>query len=503
MAEITIIPAKNQSLEIVRTAAYARVSSDSEDQLNSFAAQIRYYTELLKNSTDAVLVDMYADEGITGTSAAKRPDFQRLMSDCRKGKIDRILTKSVSRFARNTTECLAAVRELKALGISVYFEKEDIETAEISTEMLLTLYSQFAQEESISISKNVRMGIQKRMQDGTYVPSSKPFGYVKGDNGLEINEAKAEVVQAVFADFLHGASEATISVRYGIGIATVKYILRNEKYTGDSMFHKWYTTDTLPFKCVQNNGEREMYLAQGTHQAIISKDDFQKAQELLEQKGRQHRGKSTVSCPLRKKIFCGVCGTLFKRKERGNRTCWVCRNHDQSTNLCPVKQIDETEFELAFIALFNNLKLHCAEIISPMYRQLQRLADLGESANTQVAEIRREIADQKEQSYLLAQLNSQGIIEPVYFAARSQELDRNLVQLQNRLHSMLDGEDDDRLDNLRKLISVLEKAELITGFDEDKFGSIVEKITVLSESEIRFELFGGVGFNEQIQRKGR
>ena len=149
MAEITIIPAKNQPLEIVRTAAYARVSSDSEDQMNSFAAQIRYYTELLKNSTDAVLVDMYADEGITGTSATKRPDFQRLMNDCRKGKIDRILTKSVSRFARNTTECLAAVRELKALGISVYFEKEDIETAEISTEMLLTLYSQFAQEESI------------------------------------------------------------------------------------------------------------------------------------------------------------------------------------------------------------------------------------------------------------------------------------------------------------------------------------------------------------------
>lgn len=181
----------------------------------------------------------------------------------------------------------------------------------------------------------------------------------------------------------------------------------------------------------------------------------------------------------------------------------MCRNHDMSAKLCPVKQIDETEFELAFIALFNNLKLHCAEIISPIYRQLQRLADLGESANTQIAEIRREIAEQKEQSHLLAQLNSQGVIESVYFAARSQELDRNLVQLQNRLHSMLDGEDDDRPDNLLKLISVLEKAELLTNFDEDKFGSIVDKITVLSESEIRFELVGGVGFNEQIQRKGR
>lgn len=194
MAEITVIPAKNRTVEIIRTAAYARVSSDSEDQLNSFAAQIRYYTELLQNSTNAVFVDMYADEGITGTSAAKRADFQRLMNDCRKGKIDRILTKSVSRFARNTPECLAAVRELKALGISVYFEKEDIDTAEISTEMMLAIYSQFAQEESMSMSKNCRMGIKKRMMDGTYKNATAPFGYDYVNGKLQINHEKAKAV---------------------------------------------------------------------------------------------------------------------------------------------------------------------------------------------------------------------------------------------------------------------------------------------------------------------
>ncbi|MGN0655571.1 MAG: recombinase family protein, partial [Ruminiclostridium sp.] len=308
MPEITIIPARNRSGEIVRAAAYARVSSGSDDQLNSFNAQIRYYIELLKNSTDTVFVDMYADEGITGTSSAGRDEFQRLMNDCRKGKIDKILTKSVSRFARNTKDCLEAVRELKLLGVSVYFEKEKIDTGELSSEMLLTLYSQFAQEESMSISKNVRMGLRKRMQDGTYIPGSTPFGYIKGENGLEIDVHKAEIVQAVFADFLHGVSEAAIADSYGIGIGTVKYILRNEKYTGDSLFHKWYTTDTLPFKRVKNNGEREMYFVQGTHQAIISKDDFSKAQKLLEQKGRKHRGKSTVSYPFHKKIYCGICG---------------------------------------------------------------------------------------------------------------------------------------------------------------------------------------------------
>lgn len=152
MAEITVIPASEKCGEIIRTAAYARVSSDSADQLNSFTAQIRYYSELLKNSADAVLVDIYADEGISGTGSAKRDEFQMLMRDCRKGKIDRILTKSVSRFARNTKDCLEAVRELKSIGISVYFEKENIDTDEISSEMLLTMHSVFAQEESLSIS---------------------------------------------------------------------------------------------------------------------------------------------------------------------------------------------------------------------------------------------------------------------------------------------------------------------------------------------------------------
>ncbi len=195
MAEITIIPAKSRSDEIVRTAAYARVSSDSEDQLNSFAAQIRYYTEMLQNSTNTVFVDMYADEGISGTSTAKRNEFQRLIDDCRKGKIDRVLTKSISRFARNTKDSLKAARELKTLGVSVYFEKENIDTGEISSEMLLAIYSQFAQEESMSISKNVRIGVQKRMMDGTFKSSSAPYGYIYNDGEIIPDPEKTKTVQ--------------------------------------------------------------------------------------------------------------------------------------------------------------------------------------------------------------------------------------------------------------------------------------------------------------------
>ena len=504
MAEIKIIPARDRSEDIIRTAAYARVSSDSEDQINSYNAQIRYYTEMLSNSINTVFVDMYADEGITGTSADKRDDFLRLMKDCRRGRIDRVLTKSVSRFARNTKECLEAVRELKTLGISVYFEKENIDTGELSSEMLLALHSQFAQEESVSISKNVRMGFRKRMNDGTYVPSATPYGYIRSENGVRVDEEKAELVRRIFRDYLNGDSESTIAKRYEINIATVKYMLGNEKYMGDSLFHKWYTTDTLPFKCVKNNGEREMYYVPKTHKAIISREEYEMVQELKREKGRHHRGKKTVSCPLRKKIYCEECGTLFKRKERKDRVCWVCRNHDQSSDNCSMRQIEETVFYTAFITMFNKLTAHCQDIITPAYRQLQKLSNVGELANTQVAEIRKEIAEQKAQCHLLSQLNSQGVLDTVYFTSRSQELDRNLVQLHKQLHAMLNSdEDEERLGKLKMLIAILESSEQITEFDEEKFSSIVERIIVISEKEIRFELIGGIAFNEPIQRKGR
>lgn len=500
MAEITIIPAKDCSDEIVRTAAYVRVSSDSQDQLNSFAAQIRYYTELLKDSTDAVFVDMYADEGISGTSAVKRTEFQRLMSDCRKGKIDRVLVKSISRFARNTKDSLEAVRELKTLGISVYFEKENIDTSEVSSEMMLAIYSQFAQEESMSISKNVRMGFRKRMKDGSYVPSSVPFGYSRENSKLVINEREAEIVRNIFTDYLKGESAETLSKKYQIKLATVKYMLTNEKYTGDSIFHKWYTTDTLPFRNLENRGEREKYYVSETHPAIISKQMFECVRELIEKKGATHRGSSIQAHPLRKMIFCGNCGCVFKRKLRKNCVYWICRKHDESADNCIIRQIRETEFQAAFVRLWNKLQAHYKAILTPMLRQLETLSERERSGNIQLAELRKEIFEIKQQTYLLTMLNSQGTLDGAYFTMRTQELDRKLLTAQKQLHVNLDDKDAESLDELRKLIGIFERAKPIDEFDEIKFGQIVEKITVLSESEIRFDLIGGIGFTEQIAR---
>ena len=443
---------------------------------------------------------MYADQGITGTSAAKRTEFQRLMSDCRKGKIDRILTKSISRFARNTKDSLGDVRELKTLGISVYFEKENIDTGEISLEMMLAIYSQFAQEESMSISRNVRMGFQKRMADGSYVPSAVPFGYIRENGKFVIDKEKAEIVRGIFLDYLNGVSAERLAEKYRVKLATVKYVLTNEKYTGDSIFHKWYTTDTLLFDCRENREERDKYYVSETHPAIISREIFQSVQQLIEIKGASHMGKFTVSYTLRKKIYCGECGTLYKRKSRSNRVYWVCRKHDESADKCSAKQIAEEIVYMAFVRMFNKIQAHHKALLAPMLRQLEALYEREKSGNAQLAELRKEISEIKRQAYLLTMLNSQGTLDAAYFMERTKELDRKLMTAQKQLHANLDDKDGERLDNLRKLIGIFDKAEQIDEFDEIKFGQIVEKITVLSESEIRFELIGRIGFVEQIMR---
>ena len=195
----------------LRTAAYARVSSDSDDQLYSFTAQVSYYTELIKGNEEWEFVDIYADEGITGLRMDKRDDFLRMIRDCRKGKIDRILTKSISRFSRNTRECLQIIRELKSIGVTIYFEKEHLDTAEISDEMLLTFFSGNAQQESMTISTNMRWSYQNRMKKGRFITCKAPFGYRLVDGILQIDEQEAEIVRYIFDSYLNGRSKDEIA----------------------------------------------------------------------------------------------------------------------------------------------------------------------------------------------------------------------------------------------------------------------------------------------------
>ncbi len=208
---IKVEPAERPQNVRLRVAAYTRVSSDSEDQLNSFAAQNRYYTELISSKAEWRMVDIYADEGITGTSVTKRDDFQRMMADCRRGLIDQILVKSISRFARNTKDCLQNIRELKELGVNVRFEREGIDTINVSSELITAIYAAFAQKESESISGNMRWSYQRRMEQGAFNTYHAPVGFTLIDGDLQVNQAEVPTIQRIFTEYLSGNNSREIA----------------------------------------------------------------------------------------------------------------------------------------------------------------------------------------------------------------------------------------------------------------------------------------------------
>ena len=317
------IPALQPEAVVLRVAAYCRVSTDSDDQLNSFAAQQTYYNDYIRKHDSWQLAEIYADEGITGTSAAKRDDFQRMLSDCRKGRIDKVLVKSISRFARNTKECLESIRELKALGISVFFEEHNIDTGMVTSEMLTAILASCAQAESESISKNMRWSYQRRMESGNFITCKAPFGYRLVDQQLVIDENEAETVRLIFHLFLSGWNTAEIAselTKRGIPqkegnkgwyYTSIRCILRNEKYVGDSLLQKKYSTETFPPVKKWNKGEMPQYYVANSHPAIIDRETFELAQRLYVSKRPEIAGKSKSLHLFSGKISCGCCGTLF------------------------------------------------------------------------------------------------------------------------------------------------------------------------------------------------
>ena len=260
---VITIPANDPEISRkLRVAAYARVSSNSEDQAHSFAAQNAYFSKLIAGNPNWELADIYADKGVTGTSIDKREDFLRMMEDCRKGRVDRILVKSISRFGRNTKESLEAVRELAGLGVSVLFEEQKIDTAESTGEMLTAIFATLAQKESESISEKMRWSYRMRMRSGTFLPSSMPYGYNIKDKQIRICPEEAETIKGIFSSYLAGQSMQAIANRLNLEsiprrvssktqcwrISTIEYILSNERYVGDSLWQKTYQTRELPHR---------------------------------------------------------------------------------------------------------------------------------------------------------------------------------------------------------------------------------------------------------------
>ena len=514
---ITIAASKQETEKKLRVAGYARVSSDSEDQLNSYAAQTRYFTTLISSNEKWELADVYADEGATGTSAEQREEFQRLLADCRRGRVDRIITKSVSRFARNTRECLTAIRELKALGVSVCFEEQNIDTGIATGEMLTAVFAGLAQEESQSISRNMRWSYQKRMQSGTYVPCTPPYGYRRVDGKFQLYEPEANIVRRLFAEYLSGVSSDEIAQRlrseelpgkYGVvewSPSSVRYILTNEKYVGDALWQKYYTTDTLPYQHLLNRGERDSYYAEDVHEPIISRETYQAAQELLNRRAEKITTERQENEPLRRKIWCGCCGSVYRRKNVNQGIHWVCRGHDTGKSPdCPVTMIPEAEFHTAFLRLFHKLKRQGGPLLQELFSHLTQIRNRRLLWSEDVVALNNRICEIMEQDRQLNELNSLGLADPDFYIQRSNELASQLRDAKLEKERLLETRDDEALRKTRELLEALEAApEELEEFDGGWFEELVEKVIVDSNERVRFRLKNGLELTEPIERTVR
>ena len=394
----------------LRVAAYARVSTDLEEQSSSFEAQKDYYERLINETPGWTFAGIYADRGISGTSTDHRAGFQAMMEDCRAGKIDRILTKSVSRFARNTVDSLNAIRELKSLGIGVDFQKENIFTLDSKGEFLITIMSSLSQEESRSISENVRWGIKKRMSDGKYsVTYSHFIGYDRGADGkMVINENEANIVRFIFRSRLQGYSDtATANRLMELGVpapyggekwspTVVRHMRSNEKMKGDALIQKSYVTDFLDKRQRKNKGEVQQYYVTGGHEAIIDPVLFDHVQEMIKRSIEDERGFSGVN-PWSSRLVCGKCGNYFRVKHRHGKKCWECRDSYRKPDPCKNSYIYETAREWHVKELMKTALNKRPDVVKTMSEIIDRVvkdSERRERVKAAVTEIGRLPAEQ-------------------------------------------------------------------------------------------------------------
>ena len=397
--KIVVIPAKvvkvsGDKNEVLRVAAYCRVSRDTEEQQGSYESQVSYYTKYISSQEGWIAAGIYADDGISGLTAVKRSDFMRLIEDCESGKIDMIITKSISRFARNLLDCVGYVRKLKKLGVGVMFEEEHFCTLDETAEFILTVLGAVAQQESMNISQHVNAGLQHRYAEGSVRQSCTFFlgyDYDIAKHKLVVNPEQAKVVVRIFDEFLKGRSLREIcallekdNIPTGTGghkwnPYSVERILMNEKYVGDAMLQKTFTCDVFEKKRKRNAGERRQYYIFENHEPIISRETYIAAQaELLDRKGTFAMGKcgfrSVVAKPYACSgiMFCEYCGSLFLRKGWKRRTgeqvhAWKCQKKDKEGDSgCIVEKIYEKDLKEYCVEALKKLKnMHIEDMKKP------------------------------------------------------------------------------------------------------------------------------------------
>ena len=500
-----------------RVAAYCRVSTDSEEQLNSYEAQKSYYTQKIADSPDWEMAGIYADEGISGTSMKKRTEFKKMITACKRGRIDLIITKSLSRFARNTVDCLETVRLLKANGIGVYFEKENINTLTESSEFLITLFSGFAQAESESLSKNVAWGWRKSAEAGNvYFQYKRMLGYRKGADGQpEIVPEEAEIIRRIYRRYLAGCSLGQIKQELeqdNIPTAqkverwsseVIHNILTNEKYMGDALLQKTYITDCITKKVKKNMGERPMYYVENNHPAIISREMFDQVQKemtrrsskrkVLQKSGKTELGKYSGKYALTELLVCGECGSPYKRvtwaRNGKKRIVWRCVSRlEFGTKYCHNSPtLDESRLHNAILAAMNEYAAIRQEVCPDVLAMVEEAKRAMSQAGAMLLELKKRMdAVSQEQSNVLdrllanmadAELNAR----MKALTDEKEALKAQILKVQQKEVSMAEQ----AAKRQQMWDSLKECSAGYTEFDDEFVRQIIQKITVEDADTIR------------------
>jgi len=522
---VRVIPATRQARTAAprrsgkqRVAAYCRVSTDSEEQLNSYAAQKNYYTQKIEENPDWEMAGVFADEGLSGTSMKKRKEFNRMIAACKRGRIDMILTKSLSRFARNTVDCLKMVRLLKAQGIGVIFEKENINTLTESSEFLITLFSGFAQAESESMRESIIWGQHKSAEAGHVTfQYKKMLGYRRGpDGGPEIVRSEAETVRRIYQRYLEGASlgdikrelEAdsvpTAEAVEGWSYQVIQNILTNEKYCGDALLFKTRTLDCISKKAVKNTGEWPMVFIENNHEGIVPKAVFLRVQEemarraskrkVMQKHGRTEQGKYSAKYALTELLVCGECGSPYKRctwaRNGKKRIVWRCVSRlEFGTKYCHCSPtLDEERLHRAILGALNEYGAARSEAADSAL-ELARMAQ-GSTGGGDEAALRQRLDElTAEQATLLDMVlkdmdNTELNARMKALAEEKQGLLEQLMALQQKaerqaLHASRRREMEEWL---------AQQPTVLTDYDDGVTRRLVDRITVAEAETIRVKL---------------
>lgn len=513
MKKVTIIEAvrPKKSIRKIRVAAYARVSTSNIEQQESLKTQRIHFEELLDSRPDWEPVGLYVDDGLTGTSAVSRQGLQNLLADCRSGKIDLVLTKSISRLSRNIEDCLEIVRELNRLDVAIYFDKENLNTQTMDGELLLSILGSLAEEESRSISGNGKWGQRKRVEQGVYKHSSVPYGYCLQNGTLVINETEAERVREIFEWYLQGEGSYRIAGKLNAmkvpairgalwHDGTITNILTNEKYVGDFLYQKTYTDDH--FKRHINRGDVDQLFIPDNHPAIISRSDFEKVQTLMRKRSESCSKQTQTVYPFTQKIKCGCCGGQFIRRthyssNRNRSIAWTCKTHLQRIEQCPMKFVSEVDLQEVVMTVVNKLIFGRHEILVPL---IESLGQPDSIYSKETMDVNQKLRDCQEQFELLSKLRTEDKIDIAFYQEESQRIEQEKKEYLGLLRQG-QIQDETVFNNLQALkafnLFLSQQTNYFTDFDESLVTRYLEKIEVRSRLEFVLHWHGGLVVTER------